>query len=161
MTITASTATSAEARISPVETIEAFFLAYREHDVEGMTDLCSDNADFSYIPYEVWGKQRVIRGDGKVRTVGKTLWSGFINAFPDFSNTVHTITANETGDVVVQVDLLGTQQLPWGFIRPAGRYFSEPHLFLFHIDEQGLIDRVSAYWNNAGISRQLGHLEVD
>ena len=52
-----------------------------------MTDLCSDNADFSYVPFEVWGKQRVLRGDGKVKTVGKTIWTGLIASFPDLTNT--------------------------------------------------------------------------
>ena len=46
--------------------VTEFFDRYRAHDVDGMTDLCSINADFSYVPVEIWGKQRVLRGDGKV-----------------------------------------------------------------------------------------------
>ena len=143
------------------EIVAAFFDRYRAHDVDGMTDLCSINADFSYVPFEVWGKQRVLRGDGKVGTVGKTIWTGFINSFPDLSNTVHTLTANDDGDVVVEVDIEGTQQLAWSFIAPAGRHFCEPHLFIFRVGEDLLIDGIAAYWDNAGISRQLGHNEVD
>lgn len=56
--------------------VAEFFDRYRAHDVDGMTDLCSMNADFSYVPVELWGKQQVLRGDGKVRTVGKPLWGG-------------------------------------------------------------------------------------
>jgi len=141
--------------------VTEFFDHYRHHDVEAMTDLCSLNADFSYVPYEIWGKQRVLRGDGKVRTVGKTLWRGLINAFPDLTNEVKSVSANEDGDVVVQVDIGGTQQLAWGFAEPAGRAYNEPHLFIFRVGEHGLIDSVTAYWDNAGISRQLGHNEVD
>ena len=59
-----------------IEVVTAFFDAYRRRDVETMTGLCTDNADFSYIPFEVWAKQRVMRGDGKVRTIGKVIWSG-------------------------------------------------------------------------------------
>jgi len=58
---------------SAVEVVTAFFDAYRAHDVERMVELCADNADFHYVPFEVWGKQRVIRGDGKVRTIGKVI----------------------------------------------------------------------------------------
>ena len=141
--------------------VTEFFDRYREHDVEGMTDLCSINADFSYVPVELWGKQRVVRGDGKVGTVGKPIWAGFINSFPDFSNTVHTMAANDEGDVVVEADLEGTQRLPWGLTAPAGRHYSEPHLFVFHVGGDLLIDSITAYWDNAGISRQLGHNEVD
>ena len=141
--------------------VTVFFDRYRAHDVEGMTDLCSMNADFSYVPVEVWGKQRVLRGDGKVRTVGKPLWTGLITSFPNLSNTVHTIDSNDDGDVVVQVDIEGTQQLPWGLIAPAGRHYREPHLFVFRVGPALLIARITAYWNDAAISQQLGHSEVD
>jgi ketosteroid isomerase-like protein len=146
---------------TPVEIVSDFFDAYRRHDVTAMADLCTDNADFSYIPFEVWGKQRVLRGDGKVGTVGKVLWTGLIHSFPDLFNAVHHIDANDEGDVVVSCDIGGTQQSAWATITPQGRNFSEPHLFVMHVNEEGLIDSIRAYWDNAGICRQLGHLEVD
>ncbi|MFG2794477.1 nuclear transport factor 2 family protein [Streptomyces sp. NPDC048419] len=141
--------------------VRDFFDRYRERDVPGMADLCDINADFSYPPFEMWGKQRVVRADGKVGTVGRAIWAGFIQSFPNLSNVVHSVDANDDGDVVAQVDIGGTQQLPWGFIRPAGQSYSEPHLFIFKVNEAGLISSITAYWNNAGISQQLGHLEVD
>src|SRR5271169_3135153 len=89
--------------------VTEFFDRYRAHDVEGMTDLCAINADFSYVPVEVWGKQRVLRGDGTVGTVGKPLWTGLIASFPNLSNTVHSIASNEDGDVVAEVDIEGVR----------------------------------------------------
>ncbi|MFD7075154.1 nuclear transport factor 2 family protein [Nocardioides sp. NPDC059952] len=144
-----------------VAVVTAFFDRYRERDVVAMTDLCTDNADFSYTPFEVWAKQRVVRGDGKVRTIGRVIWSGLINAFPDLGNTIFDIDGNDNGDVVVACDITGTQQSAWGFIAPQGKYFAEPHLFILHVDEDGLIDTIKAYWDNAGVNRQLGHFEVD
>jgi ketosteroid isomerase-like protein len=156
-----TTAATSRTRHSASQAVTDFFAAYGRHDVETMADMCTDNADFSYIPFEAWGKQRVIRGDGKVRTVGKVLWTGLINSFPDLFNQVHTVDANDDGDVVVTCDIGGTQQVAWGFIAAQGRAFSEPHLFIFHVDEAGLIDKVKAYWDGAGFNRQLGHVEVD
>lgn len=141
--------------------VAEFFAAYQRHDIDAMTDMCSDNADFSYVPFEVWGKQRVLRADGKVKTVGKTIWAGLVNSFPDLFNHVHTIDANDAGDVVVTCDIGGSQQIAWGLAEPRGQKFSEPHLFILHVGEDGLIDKVKAYWDGAGINRQLGHLEVD
>jgi hypothetical protein len=146
---------------SAAAVVAGFFDRYGAHDVEGMTDLCSMNADISYVPVELWGKQRVLRGDGKVRTVGKPLWAGLIDSFPDLSVTVHTIDGNDEGDVVAQVDIEGTQQRPWGLIAPAGRHYREPHLFVFQVGPDMLIDSITAYWNDASISQQLGHHEVD
>ena len=97
----------------------------------------------------------------KVGTVGKPLWTGLIASFPDLSNTVHTITSNDDGDVVAQVDIGGTQQLAWGLITPAGQHYREPHLFIFGVGPDLLIDSITAYWNDADISQQLGHTEVD
>ena len=146
---------------SAAAVVTEFFDRYRAHDINGMADLCSINASLSYVPVEIWGKQRVLRGDGTVGTVGKPLWTGLVTAFPDLSNTIHAVTANDDGDVVAEVDIEGTQQLAWGLIAPAGRHYREPHLFIFHVGLDGLIDSITAYWDNAGISRQLGHTEVD
>ena len=156
-----STETAARSAASAERIVRRFFEAYREHDVDAMADMCTDNADFSYVPFEVWGKQRVLRGDGKVKTIGKTLWTGLINAFPDLYNEVHEVDANDAGDVLVTCDIGGTQQIAWGFAESQGRAYREPHLFVFHVGEDGLIDRIRGYWNDAGINRQLGHLEVD
>ena len=84
-----------------VEVVTAFFDAYRAHDVERMVELCADNADFHYVPFEVWGKQRVIRGDGKVRTIGKVIWRTLIDSFPDLTNEVTSITSDDEGNVAV------------------------------------------------------------
>ena len=143
------------------ESVTEFFDRYRRRDVEGMVDLCSDNADFSYPPFEVWAKQRVFRGDGKVRTVGKVIWSGLINSFPNLGNVVHQIDGNDNGDVAVACDITGTQQIAWAFIKPAGGSIVAPHLFILHVGADGLIDSIRAYWDNAAVCRDLGHLEVD
>jgi ketosteroid isomerase-like protein len=158
MTMTTTQVRTAE---SAAGVVTGFFDCYRAHDINGMTDLCSVNAGFSYVPVEMWGKQRVLRGDGKVGTIGKPLWTGLITAFPDLTNTVHTVAANDDGDVVAEVDIGGTQQLAWALTKPAGKHYLEPHLFIFHVGEDLLIDSVTAYWNDASMSQQLGHEEVD
>jgi ketosteroid isomerase-like protein len=158
--------TTTEVR-SPAQTVEAFFDAYRRHEVDEMTDLCTPNADFSYVPVEIWGRQRVVRGDGKVATIGKTLWTGMITSFPDLWNSVASVHSSVDGGVVVaEVTIGGTQASAWANISARGGSFAEPHLFVFRFsspdDRSGsLIDGITAYWNNASISRQLGHLEID
>jgi hypothetical protein len=65
------------------------------------------------------------------------------------------------GVVVAEVTIGGTQAGAWANISARGGSFAEPHLFVFRIGEDGLVDGITAYWNNASISRQLGHLEID
>ena len=149
--------------ISPnaVEVITAFFEAYRVHDLERMVELCSDNADFHYFPFEVWSKQRVIRGDGKVRTIGKVLWTTLIDAFPDLTNEVTSITADDEGNVAAEVVISGTQAKPYGTIASQGLHFDLPHVFLFRVGQDGLVEEINGYWDNADLYRQLDRLEVD
>jgi len=147
--------------MSAVDTVRAFFDAYRLHDVERMVELCTDNAGFRYVPFEVWGRQRVIRGDGKVRSIGKPLWTALIDAFPNLTNEISTLRADEQGNVAVEVSIGGTQAKDFGTIGNQGRRYWLPHLFLFHVDSDSLIDDLVAYWDSADWYQQLGRLEVD
>src|SRR5262245_43635576 len=138
MTLTSETPAATAA--SPADVVREFFDAYRRQDVDAMIDLCSDNADFSYVPFEIWRKQEVMRGDGKVRAIGKPIWAGLIHAFPDLTNEVTSITADAAGNVAAEVVIGGTQAGPWGPIAPRGQAYSEPHLFVLHVDGDGKID---------------------
>jgi ketosteroid isomerase-like protein len=142
-------------------TVNGFFDAYRARDVERMVELCTDSADFRYVPFEVWGRQRVLHGDGKVCTVGKPIWTALIDAFPDLTNTVDSVCADADGNVAVQADIGGTQAKDFGVIACAGCHYELPHLFLFHVTGHGLIDDVVAYWDNAQWKKQLGWFEID
>jgi ketosteroid isomerase-like protein len=141
--------------------VTEFFDAYRRHDVVGMADLCSDNADFSYPPFEISGKQRVIHGDGKVHTIGRVIWTGLIHSFPDLTNDVTTLSANSNGDAIAEVLISGTQAATWGVIANKRQAYEVPHLFVFHVGRDGLIDDITGYWDNASLYRQLGHAEID
>ena len=141
--------------------VEAFFEAYRNQDVHRMVELCSENADCRYVPFEVWARQRVVRADEKVVTVGKPIWTQLIHAFPDLGNEIHSIRSDEEGNVAVEVTIGGTQARDFGSIMNQGRRYDLPHLFLFHVDDEGLIDRVVAYWDTADWYRQLGKVQVD
>jgi steroid delta-isomerase-like uncharacterized protein len=144
-----------------IEVVTAFFDAYRDQDVERMVELCTDNADFHYVPFELWGRQRVIRGNGKVRTIGKVIWTTLIDSFPDTTNRIVNITSDSQGNVAAEVMISGTQAKPFGMIGCQGRHYDLPHVFLFRVGKQGLIKEVTAYWDTADWQRQLGWLEVD
>lgn len=143
-----------------VEVVTAFFDAYRNQDVERMVELCTDNADFHYVPFELWGRQRVIRGDGKVRSIGKVIWTTLIDSFPDMTNQIMYITSDGQGNVAAQVMISATQAKPFGMIGSQGLHYDLPHVFLFRVGNEGLIDEVTAYWDTADWQRQLGWLEV-
>ena len=143
------------------DTVTRFFDAYRAQDIEGMVDLCDDMAGFHYTPVEIWGRQRVIRGEGKVRTIGKVFWTGLIDSFPDLTNQVNSLTQDDDGHVAAEVVISGTQAKDWGPIGNQGKHFDLPHLFVLHVNSESRIDDITAYWDGAHINRELGRVEVD
>ena len=142
-------------------TVTAFFAAYRAHDVERMVDLCTDGAGFRYVPFEMWGRQRVLHGEGTVRTVGKLIWTALIDAFPDLTNAVTSLRADADGNAAAEVSVGGTQARAFGGIACTGQRYRLPHLFLFRVTGGGLIDDIVAYWDNVAWKMQLGCREVD
>jgi len=154
-------ASAAPGEATATGTVQEFFDAYRARDVERMTELCAEGADFRYVPFEVWARQRVLHGDGKVGTVGKAIWTALIDAFPDLTNAVTTVRADTQGNVAAEVTIGGTQAKDFGVIGCTGGHYDLPHLFLFHVNDEGLIDDLVAYWDNVHWKSQLGWLEVD
>ena len=154
-------ASAAAREASATATVHEFFDAYRAHDVERMTELCADNADFRYVPFDVWARQRVLHGDGKVGTVGKAIWTALIDAFPDLTNAVTAVSADDQGNVAAEVIIGGTQAKDFGVIACTGGHYDLPHLFLFHVNDEGPIDDLVAYWDNVHWKSQLGWFEVD
>ena len=162
MTTDTTSASSTTSRADAAQAaVTAFLGAYQAQDVERMVDLCADNAGFRYVPFEVRARQRVLHGDGKVRTVGKAIWTALIDAFPDLSNTVMSVRSDDEGNAAAQVGIDGTQAKAFGVIACTGGRYDLPHLFMFHVDSDGLIDDIAAYWDNVDWKKQLGWLEVD
>jgi hypothetical protein len=144
-----------------VQTVQCFFNAYRAHDIDQMVDLCDDMAAYRSVSFEVRRRQRVIRGDGKVRTIGKIVWAGLIDAFPDQTNEVINIISDNKGNVAAEVMIGGKQAKPWGDIESRGRSFWTPHLFIFHLNHCGKIDSIRSYSDNAAARVLLGSSEID
>ncbi len=98
-----------------VATVEMFFDAHRRRDIEAMVESCSRGAEFRYHPFEMpGGTQRTLSGRGKVWGIGKTIWVGMIDAFPDLTNEVTSIRSDGRGNVAVEAVLSGTQAASWG-----------------------------------------------
>ena len=145
----------------PAQVVESFLDAYRTHNVERMVDLCDNMATFRSVPFEVCRRQRIVRGNGHVCTIGKLLWTGLIDAFPDLTNEVTRLISGNEGQVAAEVVISGTQAKAWVSIRAQGRRFRSPHLLLFHVNALGKIDHISSYSDNANVRRQLACIELE
>jgi hypothetical protein len=124
------TATQAKSSTSPIDVARSFFAAYA-HDVERMVAACGEDAELRYVPM---GSQ----GRGNARELGKSIWSGLIDAFPDLAVTIESIFGDKR-NVAAEVVIGGTQQKDFLQIRSQGRHYDLPHAFLLQTNERSLI----------------------
>ena len=114
--------------VSAAQVVESFFDAYRAHDVERMVELCDDQARFRSVPFEICRKQRVVKGSGHVGTIGKLLWTGLIDAFPDLTNEVTSIISGRDPGPYSRTYL--PVATPLGVPRQRSRQNRQDHLLL-------------------------------
>ncbi|HEX3612126.1 MAG TPA: ester cyclase [Sporichthyaceae bacterium] len=143
------------------KTVEDFFAAHKKRSTIAMADLCTPRAKFDYVPFVQHDRTRRVSGTGYVNGVGRTVWGLGFRAFPDLTNKVNDIYADDDGNVVAEVTISGTQAAPYLTVAATGKKFSERHLFRFHVDAGGKIDDVTSFWDAGGINTQLGHDELD
>jgi steroid delta-isomerase-like uncharacterized protein len=136
-----------------IEAARSFFTAYNAHDVDTMVAACTEDARLRYVPM---GSQ----GLGRVREVGKAIWSGLIDAFPDLTVTVQSIFGDER-DVAAEVVIGGTQRKDFFQIPNRGRRYDLPHAFILRTDDSNRITGITAYWDNASFYSQLGKTTLE
>src|SRR5690348_5599851 len=98
---TSMPSTRRDTAMTATDVARSFFAAYNHHDVNRMLAECSDDAQVRYVPM---GDQ----GTGPARDVGKNLWSGLIDAFPDLSVTVPNVFGDDR-NMAAEVVIGGTQ----------------------------------------------------
>ncbi len=131
-----------------------FFKAYKNQDIEKAVSLASNKGTFRYIPLGENGK-------GKIKGSEGTTWAGIasalIGSFPDLSNDVKNISIDDQGNAIVQVFIGGTQEKEILGIPSKGKYYNVEHLFLLNINNEGLIEEITCYWDNWDWFQQIGY----
>ncbi|CAG9259885.1 Nuclear transport factor 2 family protein [Paraburkholderia unamae] len=131
-------------------TITQFFDCYRAHDVAGMLALCAPQAKIDYVPLGATGSAEVI---------GRQIWASLVEAFPDLQNKIVALHASDTDRAVTaEVVIGGTQARDFLGIANHARSFSVRHAFIFQLDPQARIERITAYWDNTKLFGDLGKL---
>lgn len=139
--------------MTAIDVARAFFMAYNAHDVDKMVASCGEDAQLNYVPM---GRH----GQGKVREVGRAIWTGLIDAFPDLTVTVQSIFGDER-NVAAEVMIGGTQRKDFMQIPNRGKHYDLPHAFILRVDERNLITGITSYWDNASFYSQLGKSTLD
>ena len=126
-----------------------FMFAYQQKNVEKMLSFCDPNGTVHFVPLGEGGK-------GKIGELGKAIWTGLIDCFPDIDNTLDAAVAEDKNTVRCQVVIRGTQAKDFADIKSKGKHFDSDHIFIFHVNDSNKIDFISVEWDHLNFKKQLG-----
>lgn len=99
--------------------------------------------------------------EGPVEQIGPGSWGVLVDAFPHLHNEVKSINSDASGrKAFVDVFIGGTQAKDAFGIASQGKAYWLRHLFVFDVDAEGRIERVTSYWDSVGWYRQLGKTTI-
>src|SRR4051794_55624 len=116
-----------------------FMFAYQQKDLDKMLSFCDPAGIVEFLPL---GEQ----GIGKIGELGKALWSGLIDSFPDIDNTLDAAVADDEQTIRCQVVIRGTQAKDFADIKNKGKHFDSDHIFVFHLNDSDKVDHIKIDW---------------
>ena len=125
-----------------------FMFSYQQRNVAQMLSFCDPEGEVWFMPLGEAGR-------GKIGELGKAIWSSLIDSFPDIDNTVDATIAEDGESVRCQVVISGTQAKDFAGIVSKGKHFDSDHIFIFHLNDQQLIDGIHISWDHEDFQRQL------
>lgn len=129
----------------------SFMFAYQQRNVAEMLRFCNPEG-------EVFFKPMGDNGKGKIGELGKDIWNTLIDCFPNIDNTIDATIAEDGDNIRCQVVIRGTQAKDFAGIVSKGQTFDSDHIFIFHLNNAGKIDRIEVEWDHEDFQRQLGAL---
>lgn len=124
-----------------------FMKSYQEQEVDSMLSHCSADCEVEFIPLKKDGK-------GNAHLLGRAIWTSLIECFPNIDNTVHHVI-NEDGNAKCEVTIWGKQVKDFAGIVSKGNEFEQDHIFIFKVNDDGLICSISVIWDHKSFVAQL------
>lgn len=125
-----------------------FMFSYQQRNVVQMLSFCDPQGEVWFMPLGEDGR-------GKIGELGKAIWTSLIDSFPDIDNTVDATIAEDGESVRCQVVISGTQAKDFAGIVSKGKHFDSDHIFIFHLNDEKLIDKIHIHWDHEDFQRQL------
>lgn len=125
-----------------------FMFAYEQKNLEKMLSYCNPKGYVEFIPLGEAGK-------GKIGELGKAIWAGLIDCFPDINNTLDAAVAEAENSIRCQVVIRGTQVKDFADIKNEGKHFDSDHIFIFRLNDKNKIEHISISWDHEDFKKQL------
>lgn len=125
-----------------------FMFAYEQKNLEKMLSYCNPEGTVEFVPLGEDGK-------GKIGELGKAIWGGLIDCFPDINNTLDAAVAEADNSIRCQVVIRGTQAKDFADIKKEGKHFDSDHIFIFRLNDHNKIEHIRISWDHEDFKKQL------
>jgi ketosteroid isomerase-like protein len=135
---------------SAADIARRFMASYTANDTEAMAAMCAPDAMLDYV---AMGD----RGRGKIHEIGVPMWRMFIDDFEHFRPDVVEVWEDPIKKTALVATInRGIERKDVAGIPSRGRELAAPHIFIVAIGDDGLIVKLSAYWDYLTMYRQIG-----
>jgi steroid delta-isomerase-like uncharacterized protein len=129
----------------------AFFARMDARDTNGVLALVTQHANVTLVPLNI---------QGDAEDVGRRYFEQLASAFPDLSVSVRRLFAGNDNTAVAEITIAGTQAADFFGISNQEKLMDLDQVWFLHVND-GVIDRIKAYWCQNRLYRRLGVKRLD
>jgi len=137
--------------MSALDLAKTFFTRMDAGDIEGTLALVAPDAHVTLVPLQL---------QGNAREVGRDYFQQLAGAFPNLQVRVRRLFVGSDNTAVAEVTIEGNQAADFFGINNQEKLMDLDQVWLLHIDD-GVIDRIKAYWCQNRLYRRLGVKRLD
>ena len=137
--------------MNSLDIARTFFARMDARDVNGVLALVTPHAKVTLVPLNL---------QGGAEDVGRRYFEQLANAFPDLSVRVRRLFVGNDNTAVAEITIAGTQAADFFGIINQEKLMDLDQVWFLHVND-GVIDRIKAYWCQNRLYRRLGVKRLD
>ncbi len=137
--------------MSNKDVARTFFARMDSHDTSGALALLAPHANVTLVPLKL---------QGDAENVGRQYLEQLMSAFPDLSVRVRRLFVGNDDTAVAEITIEGTQAADFFGIINQEKLMDLDQVWFLHVQD-GVIDRIKAYWCQNRLYRRLGVKRLD
>jgi ketosteroid isomerase-like protein len=137
--------------MNSMDVARTFFARMDTHDTSGALALVAPHTNVTLVPLNL---------QGDAENVGRQYFEQLMSAFPDLSVRVRRLFVGNDNTAVAEITIEGTQAADFFGIINQEKLMDLDQVWFLHVND-GVIDRIKAYWCQNRLYRRLGVKRLD
>ena len=137
--------------MNSMDVARTFFARMDTHDTSGALALGAPHTNVALVPLNL---------QGDAENVGRQYFEQLMRAFPDLSVRVRRLFVGNDNTAVAEIAIEGTQAADFFGVINQEKLMDLDQVWFLHVND-GVIDRIKAYWCQNRLYRRLGVKRLD